>query len=68
MPTSERTPEPPRAAVSMTALLAAGAAANAVSTPPAPQPEKKRAEKKRAVKPRRADTSGRAAHSSRSGD
>ncbi|WP_405938362.1 hypothetical protein OG338_18515 [Streptomyces sp. NBC_00726] len=33
MPTSERTPDP-RPAVSMTALLAAGAAATAVSTPP----------------------------------
>lgn len=37
MPTSERTPDP-RPAVSMTALLAAGAAANAVSTPPVKPP------------------------------
>ncbi|MET7646844.1 hypothetical protein ABZS83_25105 [Streptomyces sp. NPDC005426] len=37
MPTSERDVQPPRA-VSMKDLLAAGAAADAVSTPPAPRP------------------------------
>ncbi|MFI6862780.1 hypothetical protein ACIBKZ_23275 [Streptomyces sp. NPDC050421] len=37
MPTSERDVQPPRA-VSMRDLLAAGAAADAVSTPPGPRP------------------------------
>jgi len=43
MPTPEREPRSPRPTVSMTALLAANAAANAVSTPPRPQPTKKKA-------------------------
>ncbi|MFI6893475.1 hypothetical protein ACIBM4_05095 [Streptomyces sp. NPDC050256] len=38
MPTSEREVQPPPRAVSMRDLLAAGAAATAVSTPPGPRP------------------------------
>ncbi|MEU1347476.1 hypothetical protein ABZ438_04825 [Streptomyces sp. NPDC005786] len=38
MPTSEREAQPSPRAVSMRDLLAAGAAADAVSTPPCPRP------------------------------
>ncbi|WP_199563654.1 MULTISPECIES: hypothetical protein [unclassified Streptomyces] len=58
MPTSEREARPPRAAVPMSVLLAAGAAANAVSTPPVvPQPADRRTAK-----------AGRAPRSGPSGD
>ncbi|MCG7528787.1 hypothetical protein MHW47_30665 [Streptomyces sp. OfavH-34-F] len=57
MPTSEREARPPRAAVPMSVLLAAGAAANAVSTPPEPQPADRRTAK-----------AGRAPRSHPSGD
>ncbi|MFJ3087723.1 hypothetical protein [Streptomyces sp. NPDC086838] len=70
MPTPEREPRPPRPTVSMTALLAANAAASAVSTPPRTQPAP--AKPVRRANPehgsKTAAKTGRAAKSSPSGD
>lgn len=67
MPASPHEAQPPRA-VSMSTLLAAGAAANAVSTPPRAQPAPRPAEPEHAAKSGRAASPSRAAKSSPSGD
>ncbi|MFC8534815.1 hypothetical protein ACFUJY_12780 [Streptomyces sp. NPDC057249] len=80
MPTSDREPDPPRAAVPMSTLLAANAAATAVSTPPSPRNRARTANPEHAAnaahaahpahaaKSARTAKSGRAAQASPSGD